>query len=233
MEEREIVKSKHYNALVLAIVVFAIGFLVTMLWHIITYTHSYQECLEEIEWWEMYSYNGREKFFDMWGSEFAYTVHHMYDLGVGCHVSAVWSFIPFGACLIIALIVYFGMRSYSLTVTDKRIYGKTWFGKRVDLPVDSVTAIATVGLFKGITAATSSGKISFLLIKNSAEVYQELNNLIIERQGKKTEASTVEVIKETQPLSNADELKKYKDLLDAGIITQEEFDAKKKQLLGL
>lgn len=34
-------------------------------------------------------------------------------------------------------------------------------------------------------------------------------------------------------VSSADELKKYKDLLDAGIITQEEFDAKKKQLLGL
>ena len=31
----------------------------------------------------------------------------------------------------------------------------------------------------------------------------------------------------------ADELKKYKDLLDSGVITQEEFDAKKKQLLGL
>ena len=31
----------------------------------------------------------------------------------------------------------------------------------------------------------------------------------------------------------ADELKKYKDLLDCGAITQEEFDAKKKQLLGL
>ena len=28
-------------------------------------------------------------------------------------------------------------------------------------------------------------------------------------------------------------LKKFKDLLDAGILTQEEFDAKKKQLLGL
>ena len=34
-------------------------------------------------------------------------------------------------------------------------------------------------------------------------------------------------------ISNADELKKYKNLLDAGIITQAEFDAKKKQLLGL
>ena len=36
-----------------------------------------------------------------------------------------------------------------------------------------------------------------------------------------------------QQLSPADELKKFKDLLDAGIITQDEFDAKKKELLGL
>ena len=34
-------------------------------------------------------------------------------------------------------------------------------------------------------------------------------------------------------LSPAEELKKYKELLDMGIITQDEFDAKKKQLLGL
>lgn len=35
------------------------------------------------------------------------------------------------------------------------------------------------------------------------------------------------------PASGADEILKYKSLLDAGIITQEEFDAKKKQILGL
>ena len=34
-------------------------------------------------------------------------------------------------------------------------------------------------------------------------------------------------------VSSADELKKFKELLDMGVITQEEFDAKKKQLLGL
>ncbi len=34
-------------------------------------------------------------------------------------------------------------------------------------------------------------------------------------------------------LGVADELKKYKELLDSDVITQEEFDAKKKQLLGL
>ena len=36
-----------------------------------------------------------------------------------------------------------------------------------------------------------------------------------------------------QQASAADELKKFKELLDSGIISQEEFDAKKKQLLGL
>ena len=36
-----------------------------------------------------------------------------------------------------------------------------------------------------------------------------------------------------QAASPAEELKKMKELLDMGIITQEEFDAKKKQLLGL
>ena len=34
-------------------------------------------------------------------------------------------------------------------------------------------------------------------------------------------------------ISGAEELKKFKELLDMGIISQEEFDAKKKQLLGL
>jgi len=34
-------------------------------------------------------------------------------------------------------------------------------------------------------------------------------------------------------ISSADELAKFKSLLDSGVITQEEFDAKKKQLLGL
>lgn len=40
------------------------------------------------------------------------------------------------------------------------------------------------------------------------------------------------IITNTQS-SSADELKKYKELLDSGVISQEEFDAKKKQLLGL
>lgn len=42
-----------------------------------------------------------------------------------------------------------------------------------------------------------------------------------------------EVAAPTASASPAEELKKFKELLDMGVITQEEFDAKKKQLLGL
>ena len=38
---------------------------------------------------------------------------------------------------------------------------------------------------------------------------------------------------ETPAVSAADELKKFKSLLDDGVISQEQFDAKKKQLLGI
>lgn len=36
-----------------------------------------------------------------------------------------------------------------------------------------------------------------------------------------------------QQISPAEEMKKFKELLDMGVITQDEFDAKKKELLGL
>lgn len=145
-----------------------------------------------------------------------------------------WETMPLGygyvACIVIAGLLYFWLRSYELTVTNKRIYGKIAWGKRVDLPVDSVSATAMVPLFKGVSVSTSSGKISFLVIKNADEIYTVMNDLLIARQQEKANA----VVTTTVPQSDeADQLKKYKDLLDGGVISQEEFDAKKKQLLGV
>ena len=51
-------------------------------------------------------------------------------------------------------------------------------------------------------------------------------------QGAATAPQPVQQVVEQKP-SPADEIRKYKGLLDDGIITQEEFEAKKKQLLGL
>lgn len=47
------------------------------------------------------------------------------------------------------------------------------------------------------------------------------------------EAKNVPAQQNAPAASAMDELKKLKELLDMGIVTQEEFDAKKKQLLGL
>ena len=52
-------------------------------------------------------------------------------------------------------------------------------------------------------------------------------------QKRKDELSVPQASTIIQQTSAADELKKFKELLDMGIITEDEFNAKKKELLGL
>ncbi len=94
------------------------------------------------------------------------------------------------------------------------------------MPLDSISATSTLRVLKGVSVSTSSGIIKFLLIKNSNEMYEEISKLLLERQNN----SPVKVEKKTD---TPDDLIKLKELLDKGIITQEEFDAKEKQILGL
>lgn len=126
------------------------------------------------------------------------------------------------------LIFAISIQKVELTVTNKRVYGAIKFGKRVDLPLDSVSAVS-MSAFKGIAVGTSSGRIIFKGIGNRDEIYDAINKLIIARQ----ESAKAEPVKQEATASSLDELKKVKDLLDAGIITQDEFEAKKKQLLNL
>ncbi|MBQ4560082.1 MAG: SHOCT domain-containing protein [Tyzzerella sp.] len=48
-----------------------------------------------------------------------------------------------------------------------------------------------------------------------------------------TQQAPAQAEPEKSAVDETELLKKYKDLLDSGVITQEEFDAKKKQILGL
>jgi|TARA_B100000315_G_C14474217_1_gene539818 hypothetical protein len=80
-------------------------------------------------------------------------------------------------------------------------------------------------------------------MKESGELEEYLNNYRLdkEKNKKKNESEIVEnsnqkEIKSKTPKKNisiADEIKKFKELLDAGAITQEEYDAEKKKLFGL
>ena len=146
------------------------------------------------------------------------------------NVIAIFSAIVGGWCLAMWLIffpMYIMSGKMSLTVTTHRVYGRTMFTE-INLPMDSITSTGKANK-RSIYFSSASGKVTFGFYtqEKADEVYQIVSQQISNRQNNK---GSVTVVNNN---SNADELKKYKDLLDSGIITQEEFDAKKKQLLGM
>jgi hypothetical protein len=78
---------------------------------------------------------------------------------------------------------------------------------------------------KGVFDATHDENTIMIATK---QVYEEMVELKSFVESKQEES----FVTQSAP-SNADELRKYKSLLDDGIIDQNEFDTKKKQLLGL
>ena len=129
--------------------------------------------------------------------------------------------------ILIGIVLYVYMGLCSITVSDKRVYGTTGFGTRVDLPLDMISAVGMSTITKGVRVATSAGIIKFMYIDNALEIYSIINDLLLARQGREKDASEKHYVE----LSAADEIKKYKELLDQGIISQQEFETKKQQLL--
>ncbi|AVK86893.1 hypothetical protein C3943_02350 [Lysinibacillus sp. B2A1] len=65
-------------------------------------------------------------------------------------------------------------------------------------------------------------------------VATEIKNAIENFKAIEKETSSAPAAKKEKDMYDvADEIRELKDLLDDGILTQEEFDAKKKQLLGI
>ncbi len=135
-----------------------------------------------------------------------------------------FAFAAFIIFVLADIVLYFIVNHSSLSISKEKVVGSILW-KTVDLPISQISSVSK-GLLNTVSVATSSGKIRFFMLYNIEEIYIELSNKIAVNA-----KNTSMVVK--QETSNADELKKYKDLLDSGVITQEEFDQKKKQLLGL
>lgn len=78
---------------------------------------------------------------------------------------------------------------------------------------------------RGVSGAVHDEN-SILFNKKELPLVLEIKEYVEYRINSKTSTKTTSI-------SVADEILKFKELLDQGILTQEEFDAKKKQLLGL
>ena len=79
-----------------------------------------------------------------------------------------------------------------------------------------------------LSAAADENSIIFDVSKN--QLTQQIVDYI---ENRRIEISKPQVAQVVQQSSALDEIKKLKELLDMGVISQDEFDAKKKQLLGL
>jgi len=145
-------------------------------------------------------------------------------------------FIPSMSFLLFASIfgiTYLILRKCELTITEKNIVGTSVFGRKVTLPLYMVSSFSTRKFLSLISVSSASGRTKFYFIANNQEIGDELQNSINERQANtQTTQQTIPTPQQT-PTNNLDELKKLKELLDAEIITKEEFEQKKKQMLGL
>ena len=221
MNEKKIIESKLCSTLLFNICVSGITLLLDIIYFSMIYKKNEYECADW-DWtsdWVVERYGKNANVFKV-------TMHDEIEMVEVLILSVI--------ILAVIILVFNAMyKKIQLVVTDKKVYGRTFWGKRVDLPIDSISAVGT-SLFKSIAIATSAGRIKFLAIANRDDIHKEISNLIADRQNTIKMSSVPEtVIKQEVAKSNADELKKFKELLDQGIISQEEFDAKKKQLLGL
>jgi hypothetical protein len=149
----------------------------------------------------------------------SYMTYYVYNI-------VVWS--VFVVVVLVLIVLNWSFSGVKLVVTDKRVYGKNAFRKRVDLPLDSITAVATT-ILKGVAVASSSGRIVFWGLSNREDLYKAINDLLIDIQSRNIKGEE----SGQQNISEVDKLKKFKELLDSGVITKDEFEAKKKKILDL
>lgn len=126
-------------------------------------------------------------------------------------------------------------------LTNKRYYFAGADGKAVFLAQPKSGAVELKDVH-AITVGTEGLRRAYVSFETKNEDYKLLFGNGIDGAPFKAkfddaisqaQKNTVETTKTQAAFSAADELKKFKELLDMNIITQEEFDAKKKQLLGL
>ncbi len=96
---------------------------------------------------------------------------------------ALGTFAVFG---LIALVVYLAFNGMQLILTDKRIYGRGFFGKQMSLPCDKISSVSTTILFGGIIIGTSSGYLRwYCLGEDKIKYYDIVNDILVARQDTK------------------------------------------------
>lgn len=127
-----------------------------------------------------------------------------------------------------AVIIYLNCaaKNNQLIVTNARVYIVAR-KQEFSLPLDKISAVNIWG--SNLNFTSSSGVIVSKGCKNARAVHDVVMRLLYERDI----AGRIHENTSDREAYIAEELNVYKKLLDENLITQEEFEAKKKKLLGL
>lgn len=129
------------------------------------------------------------------------------------------------AVLQTVVLVIFLIRSLEMLITDSL---SLYFEFSPNIGYYIMIALALVNLTIPVIELLKKRREKAIVLEPMEDIEQEeVNGDTIEG------APTTPETQAVNAAGDAEELKKYKELLDDGIITQEEFDAKKKQLLGI
>ena len=111
-------------------------------------------------------------------------------------------------------------------VTGKRKQKNFCTTMQIKMTLNSISS--PTRYIKFITSKTKKSGATYKTACKNAQEVLSLLNVITSDQTNTTNVNPV-----SPSNSSADEIKKYKELLDSGAITKDEFEAKKKQLLNL
>lgn len=128
------------------------------------------------------------------------------------------------ATLLVGIIIKISTEKCEITVTDEAIIGKRPHGKEVQIPLNKITAISR-NSFNGISITSIGSVNNFYCFENREEVINTISCLLTKLQQDNAQLA--------QSGSATNRLERLKSLLDAGVLTQDEFDTKKRQILGL
>jgi hypothetical protein len=121
----------------------------------------------------------------------------------------------------------------ALFLTDQRVvfYRKGFLGEVFDaIPLDKLTSVETKTLLghKTLVMHTSNDEMEFRTFDGDAK-YQ---SFVAELEKLRSKPTTVAPVAAGASVSSADRIRQLSDLLRDGLITQEEFDAKRREILA-
>ena len=185
VKEKVLVKSYSPKAAKLILVMFIIGAILSTLIFVGEYLDNQSSFSYYKETYESHQKAGScGRYYDSWEQCYTCRSVEKYSSAFTMTLAEEYIWTPLIVLPLLGLVIKLLMSSFSLTVTDKRVYCKVLWIHHVSLPVDYITAAARISLFGIVAISSPSGHIIVAFVKNAKEIYETVNDLLIERQVK-------------------------------------------------